>query len=55
MKVVEVPRMLQDDGWRLHATGGTVAEAQIHEAIEFPLAGMREDGTPIPPPSSQIE
>ncbi len=33
------------------ATGTTVqeAESQIREAIEFHLAGMREDGTPIPP------
>ena len=39
------------------ATGASVAEteAQIREAIEFHLEGMREDGTPIPPPSSQVE
>ena len=39
------------------ATGATIAEteAQIREAIEFHLEGMREDGTPIPPPSSQVE
>ena len=39
------------------ATGVTIAEteAQIREAIEFHLEGMREDGTPIPPPSSQVE
>ena len=39
------------------ATGATVGEteAQIREAIEFHLEGMREDGTPIPPPSSQVE
>jgi len=39
------------------ATGMSVAEteAQIHEAIEFHLEGMREDGIPIPPPSSQVE
>jgi predicted RNase H-like HicB family nuclease len=39
------------------ATGGTVAEAEqsIREAIELHLSGMREDGTPIPPPSSQVD
>ena len=39
------------------ATGTTVAEAeaQIREAIEFHLEGLREDGLPIPPPSSQVE
>ncbi len=39
------------------ATGTSVAEteAQIREAIEFHLEGMREDGIPISPPSSQVE
>ena len=39
------------------ATGATIAEteAQIREAIQFHLEGMREDGIPIPPPSSQVE
>ena len=39
------------------ATGPTVAEAQqaIREAIELHLAGMREDGVPFPPPSSQVD
>ena len=39
------------------ATGATIGETegQIREAIEFHLEGMREDGTPIPPPSSQVE
>ena len=39
------------------ATGSTVpeTEASIREAIELHLSGMREDGTPIPPPSSQVE
>ena len=39
------------------ATGTSVAEteAQIREAIELHLEGMREDGIPIPPPSSQVE
>jgi len=37
------------------AAGDTIAEVQqlIREAIEFHLDGMREDGVPIPPPSSQ--
>ena len=36
------------------ATGQTVEETeqQIREAIEFHLQGMREDGLPIPTPSS---
>ena len=27
----------------------------IHEAIEFPVEGLREDGQPVPEPSSSIE
>ena len=39
------------------ATGATVAEveAQIREAIEFHIDGMRQDGEPIPQPSSSVE
>ena len=39
------------------ATGKTVEEAEqlIREAIEFHLTGLREDGVPIPQPSSQVE
>jgi predicted RNase H-like HicB family nuclease len=39
------------------ATGPTVneTEAAIREAIEFHLDGMREDGTPIPPPQSRVD
>jgi len=39
------------------ATGSTVAETQgaIREAIEIHLAGMRDDGIPLPPPSSQVD
>lgn len=29
--------------------------ASIHEAIEFHLEGLKEDGQPIPPPSSSSE
>jgi predicted RNase H-like HicB family nuclease len=38
------------------ATGATLEEVEreIREAIEFHLEGMREDGTPIPPPSSSV-
>ena len=38
-------------------TGATVAEIElaIREAIEFHLEGLREDGSPIPPPSSKVE
>jgi predicted RNase H-like HicB family nuclease len=39
------------------ATGGTPAEteAAIREAIRFHLEGLREDGLPIPAPSSRVE
>ena len=39
------------------ATGATLPETEsaIREAIEFHLAGLREDGSPIPPPSSRVE
>ena len=39
------------------ATGSTIAEveSEIREAISFHLEGMREDGVPVPEPSSQVE
>ncbi len=39
------------------SVGGTLEEvkAEIREAIEFHLDGMREDGDPIPEPSSRAE
>lgn len=39
------------------AVGDTLdeVERQIREAIEFHLEGMREDGSPIPPPSSKVD
>jgi predicted RNase H-like HicB family nuclease len=39
------------------ATGATLeqAEAEIREAIEFHIEGMREDGLPIPEPASKVE
>jgi len=39
------------------ATSDTFAatEQAIREAIEFHLDGLREDGTPISPPSSRVE
>ena len=39
------------------ATGATIEETEIsiREAIEFHIEGMREDGLPIPAPSSQVE
>ena len=38
-------------------TGATAAEVEqgIREAIELHLAGLREDGLPIPQPSSAVE
>ncbi len=39
------------------ATGATVEELEneIREAIAFHIEGMREDGLPVPPPTSQVE
>jgi predicted RNase H-like HicB family nuclease len=39
------------------ATGKTIEETeqQIREAIEFHIRGMREDGLPIPDPSSKVD
>ena len=38
------------------ATGATLEEVEreIREAIEFHLDGLREDGSPIPAPSSAV-
>lgn len=38
------------------AVGDTVEEVEqlMREAIEFHLAGMREDGDPIPPPTVHV-
>ncbi len=38
------------------ATGKTLdeVEREMREAIEFHLDGMRQDGVPIPPPSSAV-
>jgi predicted RNase H-like HicB family nuclease len=38
------------------AVGDTIEEVEreIQEAIEFHLEGMREDGLPIPEPSSKV-
>lgn len=39
------------------ATAASIAEAEklIREAIEFHLSGLREDGHPIPQPSSRVD
>lgn len=39
------------------ATGATLEEVEqgIREAIEMHLAGLREDGQPVPQPSSAVE
>jgi predicted RNase H-like HicB family nuclease len=39
------------------ATGASIqqVEAEIREAIEFHIDGLREDGSQIPLPSSQVE
>jgi predicted RNase H-like HicB family nuclease len=35
------------------ATGANV-EASIRDAIQLHLEGMRQDGTPVPPPASRV-
>ncbi|KAA3628751.1 MAG: type II toxin-antitoxin system HicB family antitoxin [Proteobacteria bacterium] len=42
---------------RCVATGQTIEEmeSQIREAIEFHRDGMRKEGEPIPPATSQVE
>ena len=39
------------------STGSTIQETEtaIREAIEFHLAGLREDGAPIPEPMSRVD
>lgn len=39
------------------ATGATLEEAEheIREAIAFHIEGLREDGLPVPLPTSQVE
>lgn len=39
------------------STGTTVQEVEdrIREAIQFHLEGLREDGQPVPPPSSRVD
>jgi predicted RNase H-like HicB family nuclease len=39
------------------ATGTTLAETEqaIREAIEFHIDGLREDGAPVPPPTSRVD
>ncbi len=39
------------------ATGQTIEETeqQIREAVDLHLRGMREDGSPIPEPSSSVD
>jgi predicted RNase H-like HicB family nuclease len=39
------------------ATGGTIeeVEAEMREAIAFHVEGLREDGLPVPVPTSLVE
>ena len=39
------------------ATGESISEIEraIRDAIELHLAGLREDGLPVPPPSSRVD
>jgi predicted RNase H-like HicB family nuclease len=39
------------------ATGATLEDTEqaIREAIEFHIDGLREDGAPVPPPTSRVD
>ena len=39
------------------ATGATLEETEqaIREAVEFHIEGLREDGAPVPTPSSRVD
>ena len=39
------------------ATGSTLEETEqaMREAIEFHIEGLREDGAPVPPPTSRVD
>jgi predicted RNase H-like HicB family nuclease len=39
------------------ATGATLEETEqaIREAIEFHIEGLREEGAPVPPPTSRVD
>ena len=39
------------------ATGATLEEAEqaLREAIEFHIEGLREDGAPVPRPTSRVD
>ena len=39
------------------ATGATLEETEqaMREAIEFHIEGLREDGAPVPPPTSRVD
>lgn len=39
------------------ATGATLEDTgqAIREAIEFHIDGLREDGAPVPPPTSRVD
>ena len=39
------------------ATGATIEETEsvLREAIKFHLTGLRQDGVPIPQPSSRVD
>jgi predicted RNase H-like HicB family nuclease len=39
------------------ATGATLEDTEqaMREAIEFHIDGLREDGAPVPPPTSRVD
>ena len=43
--------------WRREAAAGGVEETEelIREGIEFHIAGLREDGLPVPPPAALVK
>jgi len=66
VKIRDVMKLVERDGWLLRnqtgsnlpgcvAAGDTVEETErlMRDAIEMHLAGMREDGEPIPEPTTK--
>lgn len=69
MKVSAVLRLLRDEGWRIVTIRGshrpfkhadrpgrvTVAGKPSGEAVTLHVAGLREDGLPVPEPRRQVD
>jgi hypothetical protein len=62
MKIRDLIRTLEEDGWRLTEARGSPRQYETYEterlmkkAIEFHLEGLREDGIPIPEPTTRAD